>query len=467
MNNKPSLVLHKNCESSLRFGFARRMVIVLFFGPCLFSLFSQEPDEKRLNTLRYGTETEIASLIQTLKNENDPSLDNALIELTETSRNRSILTGIFDFFGEREKKGLEDRTIRIIEERDYEATNTVLSAVDYLGRIHASGAVGVLEELINSGENRYLNNAIRAMGRAGKDDGEASDRSALFLLDYYSNGNPSNENQREIIVALGEAGSELAVAFLSDIVNDEDERAVLKMAALDALSKIESSGGLDAIIGAVSDSDPNVRSYAIAALGSFQGEDADKAILEGFRDSYYRTRIGAADAAGRRKMEAAVPYLRFRAENDEVPQVKDEAIKALGAIWNKEAAEALELLFFERKNSDRVRAIAGEMLLLNDPALFSPRVIVELDDAKTRSQTTLYNGLLRILSPAVSPDLEELAKRFFVSGTVVEKSYALDIAGNNSFTSLAEEIRILLDEKIGGPGLARKAQSTLEKMGLN
>jgi len=66
-------------------------IFTLLLGPLLFAqeartqnMVSAE-NEKRLNTLRYGTDTEIATLIQTLKTENDPSLDNALIELAETS----------------------------------------------------------------------------------------------------------------------------------------------------------------------------------------------------------------------------------------------------------------------------------------------------------------------------------------------------------------------------------------------
>ena len=422
---------------------------------------------KGFNTIRYGTESEIAALIQKLKNENDSSLDNVLLELADTSRNRSILTGIFTFFGEREKTGLENRTIKIIEERDYEANETILAAIDYLGKVHSANAVPILKELIHAGENRFLNNAIRALGRAGKGSEQAGDEAALFLLDYYTDGFPSNENQREIIVALGETGSSLGVSFLSDLIQDNNERAVLRMAALESMSKIEDPDGLDAIIGAVSSQDPNVRSYAIAALGPFPGEEANKAILEGFRDSYYRTRIGAAMAAGKRKLVTAIPFLRFRAENDDVPAVKDEAIKALGAIWNNEAKEILEALCFERNNPDRVRILSGEMILQNASAEFSSRVIAELDDSKARNQSALYNGLLRILGQATSPDLESLARRFLIAGTVTEKSYALDIALNNSFNALENNIRYLLDERVNGSGLARKAQITLDKMGFN
>ena len=422
-------------------------------------------NEKYVNTLLYGTETEIAALIQTLRNEKDPSMDNSLMELAAASKNKNILTGILNFFAEREKKGLEERAIRLVEERDFEANETVYAAIDYLGKVNASHSVSTLRELINGGENRFLNGAIRAMGRAARGDIEAGDNAATFLLDYYVRGNPDNENQREILIALGETGSSVGVNFLSSIARNPDDRTVLRMAALDALAKIEDPDGLNAIIEAVSTSDPNVRSSAIAALGPFTGEEADRAILEGFRDSYYRSRIGAAQAAARRKLEAAVPFLCFRAENDDVPTAKDEAIKALGAIWNDEAVALLEKLFFDRKIADRVRILCGEMLLNNNSS-YTSRVIAELDDAKRRNQTALYNGFLRILGPGTSVDLESLARRFLLSGTVIEKSYALDMAVNNNFLSLEAEIRSCLDERRNGASLARKARTTLDKLGF-
>ena len=427
-------------------------------GPSIF--------ERRMDIINFGTETEIASLIQTLRSERDFSLDDVLIGVAQTSRNRNIMTGIFSFFGERAEKGLETRAIRIINERDTEVNEVVFSAIDYLGWVNAVQGVDVLIEMLNSGETRFLNNVIRAMGRAAKGDNAAADRVAELLLKYYDDANPSNESQREIIISLGEAGSSLPVSFLSEIIRNPDERFGLKMVALEALGKIADPSGLDAIIEAVSATDPNVRASAIAALGPFSGEEVDTAILDGFRDSFVRTRIGAAQAAGSRKLEAAVPFLRFRAENDENVQVRDEAIKALGAIWSSESIVVLESIFQNRRGSDRLRILSGEMLLENNALEYTGRVIVELEEARTSNQTALYNGFLRILGPIISPDLETLASRFLANGSVIEKLYALDMAANNNFTSLEEAIRSCLDERRNGAAIARRAETTLEKLGL-
>ncbi|MDR0720976.1 MAG: HEAT repeat domain-containing protein, partial [Treponema sp.] len=269
-----------------------------------------------------------------------------------------------------------------------------------------------------------------------------------------------------IVAALGETGSAEAVPFLTEMAQNSDERAVLRMAALDSIAKLGYEDGLTAVIAAVSAQDPNVRSSAIAALGPFSSTDADKAILDGFRDSYYRTRIGAAQAAGRRRLEMAVPYLRQRAENDEVPAAREEAIKALGAIGNGEAIEILDSFFMDKKSSDRIRVLSAEMLLKNDPSSYAPKIIGALDEAKASNQTNLYNGFLRILSPANAASLENLAARYLYSGTVIEKSYALDMILNNGFKSQADNIRPLLDEKKYNQSIVRKARTVLEKLGI-
>jgi HEAT repeat protein len=456
------------------------LFLLCFWGVFPASLLSEEEkpgsisikktiEEERLDTIRYGTETEIVALIKTLRDEKDYYLNDELAQLMETTRNRNILSGVFSFFGEQNQTGLEERAIRVINERDYEANETVLAAVNYLGTVKSPDGAGSLKTLINEGESRFMGAAFRALGQIGgaltKTDREAGDGVADYLIHYYLNRSPPDENRRDIIISLGETGSFEGVSFLAELAANEEERAVLRMAALEALAKIGDIRGLDAILAAVSSEDPNVRSTAVSALGPFSGKQVENTILESFRDSYYRTRIGAAQAARERKLTEAVPYLRYRAERDEVPAVKDEAIRALGAIANQEAVAALDSLFEERKNPDRVRILAAEMLIQSNADIYVSRTITALDEAKGSNQSSLYNGLLRVLGEAKAAALEDLARRFFAAGGVIEKSYALDITAHNQFHNLAGEVRSLINSKTGN--LSQKALATLKKMGLD
>jgi HEAT repeat protein len=436
----------------------------LWFSPCALRAESAqaETESARLATIYYGTETEIAALIESLQTEQTDSLDDELIALAQNTRNRSILQKLFDFFGSRDKAGLEERAVRAIEERDRETGETVVAAVNYLGRIQAKGAVEPLRKLIAAGERRFMVSAIQALGKVSAADRETAGATAEFLVSYYANEDPPDEYRRDIIAAIGETASPAGIPFLAGIVSNIENRVTLRIAALEALSKIGDMDGLQAIIAAVSDADPNVRSSAVAALGPFAGEDADKAILEAFRDSYYRTRVSAAQASKARRLEAAIPYLKFRCEHDDIPQVRDESIRALGAINTRETTDILAALFENLKSSDAVRIRAAEMLVANDAESCIEKVIAEMDSAKSRNQSALYNGLLKIVGAAKSDRLESLVRRFLASGDTIERSYALDIAANNNFRSLADEIRPFTEDR--NASLARKARLTLDTL---
>ncbi|MDR2746228.1 MAG: HEAT repeat domain-containing protein [Treponema sp.] len=421
-----------------------------------------ETDSARFNIIRYGTETEIAALIQSLRNEKTDTLDDALVTLAQNTHNRGILRGIFEFFAERGKSGLEDRAIRAIDERDLESNETVVAAMDYLGRLKAGSAVKSLQKIILTKERRFMVPAIRALGRAAGMDSETADQTAEYLSGYYSDEDPPDEYRREIIAAVGETGSPKGIPFLTGIASSAEERVTLRTTALEALSAIGDDSALPVIISAVSDEDPNVRSSAIAALGPFGGEDVNRAILEAFRDSYYRVRLGAAQASRRGKLEAAVPYLKFRAERDDIPQVRDEAIRALGAIETAETYEILKALFEDRRSPAPVRIRSAEMLVNRDTDACIETLIAEMDDAKSRNQSSLYNGLLNVAGGAQSAKLEALARRLLGSPDILEKSYALDLAANNNFHGMVEEIRSLTENR--NAALARKARNVLGKL---
>jgi len=267
----------------------------------------------------------------------------------------------FNFFGERERTGLEERAIYAVEERFDEHSETVLAAIDYLGRIGATEAIPVLREVAESEERRFLTNTIRALGRiGGAASGRVADDMAEYLVEFYEDRDLDSGPQREIILALGTNGSAAAVEFLSAIADNSESGQFLRIASLESLSQIGNPRGLDAVLASVSAGEPHVRAAAVQALGPFSGSAVDAAILDAFRDSHERTRIAAAHASRDRRLVAAVPYLRFRATRDESQAVREHSIRALGAIDNSESMQVIEELFIERRNSARVRTTSGD-----------------------------------------------------------------------------------------------------------
>jgi len=451
------------------------LLSAVFFMPAAFgpNIFAQERTEQqrvdinelRRDIVRFGTETEIAALMQELREEGTDSLDNEIIALTRHTNNHNILAVAFNFFGERERTGLEERAIYAVEERFDEHSETVLAAIDYLGRIGATEAIPVLREVAESEERRFLTNTIRALGRiGGAASGRVADDMAEYLVEFYEDRDLDSGPQREIILALGTNGSAAAVEFLSAIADNSESGQFLRIASLESLSQIGNPRGLDAVLASVSAGEPHVRAAAVQALGPFSGSAVDAAILDAFRDSHERTRIAAAHASRDRRLVAAVPYLRFRATRDESQAVREHSIRALGAIDNSESMQVIEELFIERRNSARVRTTSGEMLMQNSPDRFLDTFIEEMDEARRRNLTALYNSFLGILSRTTARNMEPITRRLMAERGIIERSYALEIAANNNLVSLADEIRVLTEDN--NQGLARRATRTLERLGL-
>ena len=426
---------------------------------------AEDLNELRSDTIRFGTETEIAALLQELREDGTDAFDREIIALVDGTSNHRILTIAFNFFGERSRSGLEDRAIHAVEERFDEHSETVLAAIDYLGRIGYREAIFVLREVVEGDEARFLNNSIRAMGRIGGAlGGEDADDMAEYLVEFFEGRDLDAGTRREVVLALGANGSGEAVDFLAGLSADSVSGQFLRIAALEAIAQIGDPRGVYAVLAGISAGEPLIRAAAVEALGPFSGSAVDAAILDAFRDSFEPTRISAARASQTRGLAAAVPYLRFRATRDESQAVREHSIRALGAIGTVEAIAVLEELFFERRNSVRVRVAAGEALMRNDPDMHLDRFIEELDEARRRNFTAMYNSFLRILGGTTARNMEPITRRLMAERGVIERSYALEIAANNNLVSLADEIRALAGD--GNQALARRAARTLERLGL-
>jgi len=216
-------------------------------------------------------------------------------------------------------------------------------------------------------------------------------------------------------------------------------------------------------LAALSSADPNVRASAIAALGPFTQSRAEEALLEAFRDSYYKSRAGAAIAAGKRRLEAAVPFLQYRALRDDVPAVRDESIRALGLIGSPESIKALHALFDDAAQSDRSRIVAAIALLEKDAPNSAPKVALALDAAKTQKRKELASGLLKALTEAKDGSLIDLAGRLLSSSDIVERMSGLEIAVKNNFDTLKDAIRPMTTEK--SESISRKAKDALKSLG--
>ncbi|MDR0663204.1 MAG: HEAT repeat domain-containing protein [Spirochaetaceae bacterium] len=440
--------------------------IVLFFSTA--TLYSGETNlegDSLRETINYGTDNEIAELIKKLRADGIDYLDDDMIELAEKTKNQNILTGIFSFFNEREKRGLEKTALQILNGRENEMPQKINAALDYLGAVKEREALPVIMEIIKQDDTRFHNAAINALGKIRYSEMEETDGGAAdvteVLIDYSNNRNPGGGTREAIIFALGGGGKD-ALPFLTGIINGEDQSVPIRMAALGAAGRIKNDDALDMIIASAASADPNIRFAAVDALAAFSGERVDAMILEGFRDIYFKTRLAAVRAAKTRRLKDAVPYLRYRVEKDEAAAVREEAVLALGAMGDAQTDALLFQLAGNEKISDGLRSLCAEMLVKNNADEYAEKIIAALNDAKAKKLTNLYKGLLKALSAAKTNKVENLTARLFASKDVSEKFYALDMTANNRFTAFRDEVEKLTKDK--NISISERAKKTLEKL---
>lgn len=440
----------------------KRCFALLLIGLAVaLSVFAEEKDpiatqkKARSDTIRYGTDAELISLITALESEKNISFDAELVELLEKETGTKFVETVLSYLSRQKKEGGEERALRILKNRDTEANSTIDSAIQYLSAMKYKKAASILRDILEAEDVRFGNAAARALGSCG-DEADVE-----FLLSYEDKHTSSDALIGDIIYALGELQSRKATAYLTGILSDADAKTFKKIAALEALEKIKDGKALDPILGALKQQDANVRSYAVAALTSFTGAKAEEAIIESFRDSFYKVRIAASKAAGEKKIKKAVPYLQYRAERDEVPAVKIAAVEALGEIGNTEALDILSNIFSEKKTADQLRISASKALLEKAAEKQYASIIAAMELAKSEKKMPLYHGLAKVLSTVRSDSLETLSKKFLSSPDIVDKMYGLDLVILNRFKS--ESVKELVKglEKGANPAMARKVKEAL------
>jgi hypothetical protein len=381
-------------------------------------------EAKRRDTIRYGIDSEITDLISDLTNEKDGRYNDDLLSLLQTSRNAKLRITVLDFLAGLEWKGAEKFAMDIMGDRDNTDTDLVASALSYLAAIRSKDALALSSVLIKEDNKKLLPALVRLMGRAGGPDEEK------LLLDWFDGDSTTPALKEEAIKALGDIGSAKAAARLAKVVADTEAGKAARMFACDSLAKIKDESSVDALVKAANDADPNVRTSAISALGVFaslttkSGDDARSALIGGLRDSYVKTRIAACKAAADAKLAEAIPYLRYKAQNDPEMAVKTEALRSL-AVLGGDSFDFLRQRLEDNGENPQLRTLCFGLLAHYDAIASMSVLEARLSAEEISKDRAFYTRLAREVANAdKAPGIAALA-RVLIS----DKEYLIRIAG--------------------------------------
>ncbi|HPE37119.1 MAG TPA: HEAT repeat domain-containing protein, partial [Spirochaetales bacterium] len=209
--------------------------------------------------------------------------------------------------------------------------------------------------------------------------------------------------------------------------------------------------------------DPNVRAYAIEALGRFPGGDVSSAILSSLRDAHVLPRTAAVKAAGALGLSDAVPALEYKASYDPERQVREAAIDALARIGGGRAFSFIAGMLEDAKAASMYRAKALAVIVTSGDASSRKRAMDVFDKAALDKDRNLFQALARAVLVLDGTEAAAYAERLLADSDYTSRLAALAWVERNKYKGLAGVVKNL-SETDPVPAVKKRAAETLGRL---
>jgi HEAT repeat protein len=339
---------------------------------------------KQVDILRYGIESQVIELLVSLSREKNNDYSEDIIKIFDSSSSVKMKSAIFDYYGSFDLDSVAARALAVINNRENMDVSLVGSAFEYLLKIKFKAALDVSIEVIKEDEKRFFSAAIKLIGAIGNDDNTS------VLKTLYESEGTDEATKEQIVLALGEMKAKSSYVLLAEIAASSEASMVLRMYACSALGELGDPAAIPVLINASIAMIPNVRAYAIAALGTFTEREAKIAVREGLRDPHVLVRIAAAKATANSHDEEAVPFLEFKILEDPEKAVREAAIEALAEIGSRRAEKFLADFISDSKNPALYRGDAFGALIKNSRKAELDRLLSIFKSAQVEKDRSVF-----------------------------------------------------------------------------
>ncbi len=426
--------------------------------------------EEWKETLLYGIDSEILTVLDKIKETKERSLDKLLLQTLKETTNTDIRKALIEIFANEKNLDAYDEILKILKNYDEELDDTILASLDYIKRvakevkesktIRSAELEDALKDIIDYGNSAIASSAVRALGMVGKDKGTLSE----YLLKKLDDAEVPESVKNSIVLALGDLKSKSAVEKLIKIVKDQDANRVLRMYACEALGKIGDKKAIPAIRKIFREKDALLRAYAASSLAMFAiNKDTLRVLMDGLKDSNWRVRVQSAKALAKAKSPDAIPILRYKVLNDPVKQVKVESLKALGAIGSKKAHKIVVGVFKDKKLSYMLR---GEALkVLAKEGLDKNMSIIKevLNECNPKYEARFIQTIAQVLAGTKSTKDKKILEGLLDSKDPVIRIYAIRGIALNRFKDLRGRLEAIAeDDPVNS--VKREARTALDKL---
>jgi hypothetical protein len=414
--------------------------------------------EEWRETLHYGIDSEIVTLIDAIEDARAVSLNEDLIEIYYETQNTALGIKLLKYFTKNKLSGAEDRTIEFIESYEDRSPDLILEGIRYLIEIkYTQSDLSIYEPLIEYEDEVIASSAIRALGALGGNKEEKT------LIEYLEDDETEDTIRGYLILALGEMKSKKAVPILTELLEDTETDAQLRRYACDSLGKIGEKESFEVIVSIYSDSDSLLRAYATTAISKFNDDEVDKILIEALKDSFWRVRVAAAQGLADRKSTVAVPILIYKARKDPEKNVQLKAISSLSEIGSDESWIFLREHAENKSVADVYRLTVLSELIQKDLSGSFKTIEKIIAEEWEKEKSSLLDYICKHLSQAASDDLETIYLKMLDHPSVNIQIYGLRGIRINDIGSARDKVQPMAEGKYH-KAVKREALATIEKL---
>jgi HEAT repeat protein len=423
------------------------LFFILFTSILIFAEDNKEDlkslKEERLETIKFGIETQVTDLLKILESENNFEFNEELLKLLRSSTNSRLDQKIINLFTAAEDESAKEYAFNELQE-NYNLRNDIrVVYINYIAKYQNKETSEYLLTLIEEENDAVSIAAIKALG--------SSDLNNIIpiLLKYLDDSLFDTLRKPAIIESLGKLKAIEALEILSDLATDNysDDKS-LRWRAVVALGEIGAKESLPVLQSLFSDDDPNLRNYTITALKHFPPKEISALLIQGLKDSFWKVRVNAAQSLGELKIKDAIPILIYKTENDpDIRNVRSASLIALGEIGGKDSFDLIRKLYENDRSDIGLRSIAIKILTENDLSNSLKIIKTVLDKEWEKDKPVMLDYTCKMLSITESSSLKNLyVQMLSYEKTLNLKLYALRGIKLNSITSLKSEVEKFTSE---------------------
>ena len=416
--------------------------------------------QKRQDTLMYGMESDIISLLSTLISEKDDMFSDKIFEIFNSTRNIAIKESIVKYFLEFKDNRLKDYCVEVLMDPYEEKSSFVTIILQYVSTLEIKEASPFVLQILQSDSEEFFDTALNAIGKIGGVE------EAKYLVECMDDEDLPLARRQALMRALGQLKVVETYDELVEIAEDEDENTYVRTYALESASSMGNDSIIPVLLDLFNHTEPRLRVAVVQGLSNFieTSADAEAVILDAFKDNHASVRMKASEIAKEKKLTKAMPYLIYRAKNDSDKKIVYECFNAIANINNSESVEFLNTVITNKKMNETTRAKAVDAVLqYKVTGCYDSVIKVAFETLKDDKQKNLRYAIGKGIAKYELPSFESVCLEYLNHKDVATQGTGLDIFAKNKYPSLMDTVKTISENDKAGVN-KNKAKLVLEKI---